>query len=152
MKTVTKMISTFFYLGYLPAMPGTIGSIGGVLFFLMVYKDARLYLISTVVLAVLGLLVINKAEEIFGKKDAKQIIIDEAVGILIAFLFVPQRPFVLLFAFVAFRIFDILKPYPIKKIEAINSPWGVMLDDAAAGIYANLAAQIFAILAVKIGV
>ncbi len=152
MKTVIKMLSTFFYLGYTPLIPGTIGSLGGLLFYLMVKHNAALYIGSLIVLIALALLVINRAEEHFGKKDARPIVIDEAAGMMIALLFVPQEPALIVFAFIAFRLFDIVKPFPVKWAEGIRSPWGVILDDIIAGIYANLAAQAFFILAIKRGV
>lgn len=152
MKTVVKMLSTFFYLGYTPLIPGTIGSLGGLLFYLMVKHDTALYIGSLIVLIVLALLVINKAEEHFGKKDARPIVIDEAAGMMTALLFVPQEPVLIVFAFISFRLFDIVKPFPIKWAETRRSPWGVILDDIIAGIYTNLATQAFFILAIKRGV
>lgn len=152
MKTVIKMLSTFFYLGYTPLIPGTIGSLGGLLFYLMVKYNTALYIVSLVVLIILALLVINKAEKHFGRKDARPIVIDEAIGMMIALLFVPQEPVLIVFAFIAFRLFDIVKPFPIKWAETRKSPWGVLLDDIIAGIYTNLATQAFFILAIKRGV
>jgi phosphatidylglycerophosphatase A len=152
MKTVIKMLSTFFYLGYTPLIPGTIGSLGGLLFYLMVKHSATLYIGSLIVLIILALLVINKAEKHFGKIDAGPIVIDEAAGMMIAFLFIPQEPVLIVFAFIAFMLFDIVKPFPIKWAEGIRSPWGVLLDDVIAGIYTNLVTQAFFILAIKRGV
>lgn len=152
MKTVIKMLSTFFYLGYTPLIPGTIGSLGGLLFYLMVKYSAPLYISSLIALIILAILVINRAEEHFGKKDAGPIVIDEAIGMMIALLFAPQEPVLIVFAFIAFRLFDIVKPFPIRRAEGIRSPWGVILDDVIAGIYTNLATQAFFILAIKRGV
>lgn len=152
MKTVTKMLSTFFYLGYTPRIPGTIGSLGGLVLYLMVKNTPALYIGSLIVLIILALLVINKAEAHFGKKDAKPIVIDEAVGMMTALLFVPQEPVLILFAFIAFRLFDIVKPFPVRQAERVRSPYGVLLDDIFAGGYANLAVQAFFIFAIKRGV
>jgi len=151
MKTVVKMLGTFFYLGYTPLIPGTIGSLGGLLFYLMVKYNIALYIGSLIALIISALLVINKAEEHFRKKDARPIVIDEAIGMMIALLFVPQEPVLILFAFIAFRLFDIVKPFPIRWAEGIRSPWGVLLDDIIAGIYTNLATQAFFILAINRG-
>lgn len=71
--------------------------------------------------------------------------IDEIVGYLVTMLFLPLHWFFIILGFFVFRIFDIVKPYPIRKID--NNPnlrgFGVMLDDVLAGIYANIVLQIF---------
>lgn len=149
MKTVTKMLSTFFYFGYTPFIPGTVGSLGGLVFYLMVKNTPVLYIGSLIVLIIIALLVINKAERHFGKKDAPPIVIDEAIGMMTALLFLPQEPVLILFAFIAFRLFDIVKPFPIRQSERVRSPYGVLLDDIIAGCYANLATHAFFILALK---
>ncbi len=72
-------------------------------------------------------------------KDAGIITIDEWCGMWISLLFLPLSPFwIPLMGFVFFRLFDIWKPFPIDKLQNIKGGWGVMLDDVAAGILANL--------------
>jgi len=86
-----------------------------------------------------GTIASTRAEQILGKKDPSEVVIDEVFGQWITIL-----PFALLawweyaVAFVLFRAFDILKPWPIKRLEDIDGGLGVMIDDAAAGIYALL--------------
>ncbi len=152
MKTVVRLVSTFFYAGYVPKISGTAGSLAGLLFFLLVSYSLTVTIFSLLVLAVAALLVIGKAEELFGKKDSRRIVIDEVIGMMIALLFIPMRALFVVLAFVFFRIFDIAKPFPIKRIEGMASPWGVLLDDVLAGIYANFAVQLIAMLALKRGV
>jgi phosphatidylglycerophosphatase A len=132
------MVSTFFYSGYVPRIPGTVGSLAGLLFFLLVNHSLTLTIVSLLVLTAAALLVIKKAEDLFGKKDSRRIVIDEVIGMMIALLFIPAKAEFVVLAFVFFRIFDILKPFPIKMAERIRSPFGVVLDDVIAGIYANL--------------
>lgn len=152
MKTVVKMLSSFFYLGYVPRIPGFFGSLGGLLFYFMVKHNLALYIGTLIVLTVLAFLVINKAEEIYGGKDAKAIVIDEAVGMMLALFLVPSKPVAIFLTFIFFRFFDVLKPFPIKWAEGQKSPLGVMLDDIIAGVYANLSVQVLCILAMKSGV
>ncbi len=152
MKTVVKCLSSFFYLGHVPYIPGFFGSLGGLLFYLLVSYSFTLYIGSLVVLTLLAFLVINKAEEIYGKKDAKPIVIDEAVGMMLALFLIPTKPLAIILAFIFFRLFDVLKPFPIKWAERQSSPLGVMLDDIISGIYANLSVQVLCILATKSGV
>ena len=152
MKTVVRLVSTFFYAGYVPKISGTIGSLAGLLFFLSVNYSLPVTVISLSVLTVAAILVIKKAEGLFGKKDSRRIVIDEAIGMMIALLFIPMKAEFVVLAFVFFRIFDITKPFPIKRVEKMESPWGVVLDDVLAGIYANLAVQLIIMLALKRGV
>ena len=88
---------------------------------------------------IVGILIGKKAEETFEKKDCRKFVLDEVFGILIALIFIPFSAFYMISAFVLFRIFDIIKPQPAKLMEKLPYGWGVMLDDAVAGIYANLA-------------
>ena len=149
MKTVVRLISTFFYAGYVPKTPGTAGSACGLLLFLIVGHSLPATLITLLVLTVAALLVIKDAEEIFGQKDSRRIVIDEVIGMMIALLFIPMRPVFVILAFVLFRVFDIAKPFGIRRIEKMDSPWGVVLDDVLAAVYANLLVQLIAILALK---
>ncbi len=141
MRTVVKCLSSFFYLGYVPRFPGFFGSLGGLSFYLMVRHNLALYIGSLVALMVVAFLVINKAEAIYGGKDAKSIVIDEAVGMMLALFLIPPKPLAIIITFIFFRLFDVLKPFPIKLAEGQSSPLGVMLDDIIAGIYANLVVQ-----------
>lgn len=151
MKTVIKVVSTFFYAGYVPRIPGTIGALVGLLFYLTVSYSLTVILASLFVLTVMAVLVIRKAEELYGEKDSRRIVIDEVIGMMIALLFVPLTTVFLISGFILFRIFDIVKPFPIKRIEKMESPWGVLLDDVVAGLYANLTVQLIAMFALKRG-
>ena len=137
-----KAIATFFFLGYLPFMPGTWGSLGGVVVYLLVRHNIYLFLSVFAALFSLGLYACGKAEDILGGKDDKRIVIDEACGILLLFLLIPPSRLYLIIGFVLFRLFDILKPYPIKRLEKLPRSLGVMLDDVLAAIYSYLAITI----------
>ncbi len=81
------------------------------------------------------------AEKAYGH-DAGKINIDEVVGMLCAVLFLPQTTWTLLAAFFLFRLFDVLKPFPANRSQALPRGWGVMADDVIAGVYANLVVQV----------
>ncbi len=138
MKTVVKLISTFFYSGFVPRMPGTAGSAAGLFFAFLASYDPRVYLLSLAVLLAAAMMVIRRAEILFGKRDSGKIVIDEAAGMMIALLFLPMEPAYMAAAFILFRLFDIFKPFPIRIAERAPSPIGVVLDDVIAGIYANI--------------
>lgn len=74
--------------------------------------------------------------------DPSVVVIDEIVGIWTALLFLPIEPASLILAFTTFRVFDIVKPPPCAALEKAGNGWGIMLDDLAAGVYANIATRL----------
>lgn len=137
-----KAIATFFFIGYLPFMPGTWGSLAGVLIYFLVRHNIYLFLGIFAVLLLLGLFVAGKAEDIFGKKDDKRIIIDEVCGILLLYLLIPPSKFSLILGFILFRLFDILKPYPAKRMERLPRSWGIMADDILSALLSYIIVSI----------
>jgi len=144
MKNLIRLISSFFFIGYSPYAPGTIGSLAGLGLYWILSRhcSSELYFLILALLFITGILIGKKAEEIFKKKDCRKFVLDEVFGILIALAMVPFGLFYIITGFILFRVFDILKPFPAKSLENLPYGWGVMLDDAAAGIYANLVLQI----------
>ncbi len=148
-----KLFVTGFFAGYFPFFPGTIGALVGVLIFLVFNPFPYVYYPSIIIIFFLGAKYSFWAEIYFGKKDPKQVVIDEIAGMLVTmsgfnvninlsqFCFSDYK--ILILGFVMFRIFDIIKPYPIPKIENLKGGWGIMLDDIIAGIYANILLWIF---------
>ena len=95
-----------------------------------------------ITLSFFGIWVSNKATIYFFKeKDSKRIVIDEIIGFLIAMFLIPFEFKFILAAFIIFRVIDILKPFPIRRLEKLPGGWGVMCDDLLAGVYANLIMQ-----------
>jgi len=94
-------------------------------------------------LFLLGIITSHNAEKTLGK-DSGHIVIDEFAGYLLSVLLIPKRIEYLVAAFILFRIFDILKPPPIRKIEQfIPGGAGIMLDDILAAVYANVCIQLW---------
>jgi phosphatidylglycerophosphatase A len=141
MDFLIKLICTVFFLGYLPLMPGTFGSLAGLAIFLFV-TDMRWGLVALAVSLALGFLLSGKAERLFGRKDSSHIVIDEVAGMLITLLFVPHTIPLALIGFLMFRIFDTLKPFPAGRLQHLKGSTGVMIDDIIAGLYANLVLQV----------
>ncbi len=137
-----KAIATFFYVGYLPLIPGTFGSLAGIALFYLVKNSTGAHVLLTGVLVILGFLFAGQAEKILDKKDARFIVIDEVSGMLLALLFIPYNIKLVIIAFFLFRVFDTLKPYPIGRLEKLRGSYGVMCDDIAAGLYTNLVLQV----------
>ena len=143
-KKITEIIASCFYIGYIPGAPGTYGSLFAVLLisqFNFLTKN-----ISVVIFIIFGLIFSTLMEKQTGKKDDQRIVIDEFVGMLITFYFVKPNFAYLIIGFILFRLYDIYKPYPIKKIQNLPSGWGIMLDDILAGVYARIVLHIFVIL------
>lgn len=139
-KIAVKVLATFLYVGYLPFIPGTFGSIAGVLLFYFL-KGKVFISIFTLSLTILGFLVAGKAEKIFNKKDARCIVIDEVCGMLLSLIFLPPDIKLVIFAFFVFRILDALKPYPAGGFHNLRGSLGIMSDDIVAGLYTNLILQ-----------
>jgi phosphatidylglycerophosphatase A len=132
------------FVGYAPFFSGTIGSVpGAVVAFCLGDRPLALLLLAFV-LFVLGTLASSHGERIFGRKDPREVVIDEFVGMLVAFLWLPVTLQSLAAAFLLFRLFDIWKPFPARKFEDIPGGLGIMADDLVAGIYANLTYRILA--------
>ena len=143
---VTVVFASVLFLGYAPVASGTVGSLpaAGVAACLR-DRPAALLLVAAV-LFFLGMAASTRAEKIFGKKDASTIVIDEFVGMLIAFLWLPVTWGSGIAVFLLFRLFDILKPFPAGRCERLGGGLGVMADDVVAGIYANLAFRILMLI------
>lgn len=143
-----KFISSFFYLGYVPKMPGTAASIAGACLYFLFCRDNLAYWSLTGICVILGFLVCGKAEREFARKDPAVIVIDEVAGMLVSLLFLPCDIRIVAAAFVLFRFFDILKPFPIKDLQRLPGSMGVMSDDLLAAVYTNCILQVVARFAI----
>ncbi len=139
-----KLSATFFFLGYSPIAPGTVGTIGAVFLFLLVMFVPQIYyLIFVSIFTAFSIFVSNKCLTFYDNKDPGEVVIDEVCGFLFTMIFIPFSWINIIMGFILFRIFDIIKPYPIKKIENLKGGYGIVLDDVLAGLYANIIMQIF---------
>lgn len=148
MTRVAVFIATVAYTGYFPIAPGTIGSLAGLLVYLLVWW-AQSPLVETALILVLflaGVWAGTTAERYFGGIDPGPIVIDEVVGMLITLAFIPVGVSGAIAGFVLFRIFDVIKPFPAGRLERLHGGFGVMADDAMAAIYANVSLRIALIL------
>jgi phosphatidylglycerophosphatase A len=135
------------YSGRSPVMPGTAGTLVGVLlYFGMAGFSHAAYGAFCVLLFLTGTWVAGRAEVLLGKRDSPSIVVDEIAGYLAAMLLVPHTWDFAAAGFVLFRIFDILKPWPLKRLQDLHGGPGVMLDDIGAAIYTNIVLQIAALL------
>ncbi|MFC1557756.1 phosphatidylglycerophosphatase A [candidate division KSB1 bacterium] len=135
MRYLTRFVSTGAFTGYFPFAPGTFGSfvMVGILYFSCVSSPLILAVIAAV-LFFAGVFASTETEKELGK-DPSIVVIDEMAGMTCSLLFLPKTLVVWFLAFLIFRFFDIVKPYPIRPLEKLNGGWGIMLDDIAAGVF-----------------
>ena len=144
---LVKATSTVFFIGYLPLVPGTFGSIAGVgLFYLLKGVTSLTYFLFISGIIALGLMTSGQMEKLLNKKDPGCIVIDEVAGMLIALSFMPYDFRIVFLAFLVFRILDTLKPYPAARLQDMHGAIGVIGDDLVAGIYTNIVLQAVLIL------
>jgi len=142
-------IGTFFGAGFLKPGPGTYGSVATVLLWLagasLLHNNRQQLLIATLIALALsialGIPAATRVARESGRKDPGFVVIDEVAGQLVALIgLTPDWPHALL-ALLLFRFFDILKPPPIRRLEALPEGTGIVVDDLGAGIYALILAQ-----------
>ncbi|ERP31284.1 phosphatidylglycerophosphatase A [Chitinivibrio alkaliphilus] len=155
-----KLVGTFFYVGCIPGAPGTYGSLATVLLLFLVRQRADPFFATAYMpqffLALLGLVLLgvwasSGAEEIYGCHDPSEVVIDEVAGQLISLAGITTvlgglTAESLLLAFVLFRFFDIVKPWPVHRFERLPGGVGVMLDDVCAGVLAAVSIRIGAMV------
>ena len=150
-----RLIASCFGLGWMPVAPGTWGSLPPVLVFaIMLHFGAPAPAIVAVMVAfvvaasVACVACVPAVEALAGKTDPGEVVVDEVAGQAVAFLIIPlilpadlsmkQCCLVTGLGFLLYRVLDITKPWPIKKLEALPAGWGVLADDLLAGAFAAL--------------
>lgn len=142
---IVKTLSSFFYIGYLPLIPGTFASAAAVGLFYLLRADSNLYILFTFGMLILGFLAAGKAEKISGRHDPRHIVCDEIAGMLLTLLnllFIPHDFRLIVIAFLVFRFFDAVKPYPADALQNLKGSAGIMCDDLIAALYTTVALQI----------
>jgi phosphatidylglycerophosphatase A len=146
MRTLVIFLASAAYLCYIPVLAGTAGSALGLV---LGKLSAPLWLHSPAAFVILfaalfvgACSIAGSAEHFYGEHDASRIVIDEVFGMVAAMSFNPTGWIPVISLFVLFRLFDIVKPWPASYFDRMSGGAGVMLDDLAAGVYANLVLQI----------
>lgn len=138
------LLATGCYAGYVPKAPGTAGSLVAIPLCYLISRFSPIQATLFIILFMgLSVWVSGEAEKLFSKKDSSQIVIDEMVGMSVTLFFVPWTVTSVVVGFLLFRIMDIVKPFPIRRLESeLSSGWGVVGDDLLAGIYAQVVLRI----------
>ncbi|MEJ2361857.1 MAG: phosphatidylglycerophosphatase A [Gammaproteobacteria bacterium] len=139
------LLSFGFGSGLSPYAPGTFGTLAAIPFYLLMSRlPFTAYMAVTLACLLLGVYVCGRTGKVLGVHDHSAIVWDEFVGLFITMMFAPVSLLTLVLGFILFRLFDILKPWPVCVIDTrIKGGLGVMLDDVIAGIYAMLVLQGF---------
>jgi len=155
MDRLRELAATFFYLGEFPVASGTVASLGACALYLLAALRLNGWGLSVAAgaagaaFAILGIAIGHWGQVYFKQRDPRQFVLDEAAGQLIALVGVTPllmalpRWKVALAAFVFFRVFDVIKPFPAGRAERLNAGWGIVLDDVAAGLYAAAATHLW---------
>ena len=138
MNRLIKALASFFYVGYLPWMPGTWGSLA-VLPIAWFFNENLVWIV--VVCSLTGIFICKSAEEAFNSKDPDRFVLDEAAGMALAVLWLPKNLILYAAGFVLFRILDIWKPGLIGWIQKVKNPSSIMWDDLLAGAVVNIFLQ-----------
>ncbi len=144
MKLAARALATFFGVGRFPLVPGTAASAVAALAYKYLLADlaAPLYiLLVAALLAAGGVAAAVHAAEL-GSPDPGRIVVDEVCGQLVGLAFLPAGWAPVAVSFALFRFFDIIKPWPIRKLERLPGGWGIMADDVGAGLAAAAVARL----------
>jgi phosphatidylglycerophosphatase A len=144
MTRLAVVLATVGYVGHFPVAPGTAGSAVALLLYAMLrWIGSPAVDVAVVVgLFAVGCWAGSVAEAHYGRTDPGYVVLDEVVGMLLTLLFVPVTWTGVFVGFLLFRGFDIVKPFPARQCERMHGGLGIMADDAAAGIYGNLALRL----------
>ena len=149
--SIVRALASGFGVGYIPVASGTFGTLWGIPLFVLLHLwdggtlgpiplGPIVYFGGTLVFILFSCWVSHRADSLFGGHDSGKIIIDEVAGMLVSLSFFPVRWTWILAGFVAFRFFDIIKPFPAGLVDKkVGGGIGVVLDDLIAGVYANAA-------------
>jgi len=138
------MLATGFGVGYSPIAPGTMGTLLSIPIYLFLSQiPSPLYELTLLTFFFLASWISEQAQKYWATRDDQRIVIDEMMGFLITMLWIPRTIFFISMGLILFRFFDILKPFPIRRLEKRwKGGFGVVLDDVAAGVYVNIILQI----------
>lgn len=140
MNRLALLISTFGYVGFFPIAPGTAGSFAALALYAVI-RWVNAPLLEAFAMAVVfaaGVWAATRTESLLGTLDPGPVVIDEVLGMLMTLAWLPLSLTGVIAGFVVFRILDVLKPFPAGRLEHLPRGWGIMLDDAMAGVYGQL--------------
>jgi phosphatidylglycerophosphatase A len=141
------ILSSCFGFGLIPVAQGTFGTLAGIplaMALAHVGPMAAAYLLFFFVL--LSIWTSGRSARALEKDDPAEVVIDETAGLLLTLFLLPATGFNLCLGFILFRLFDILKPFPIRRLEKLEGGAGIVLDDLLAGVYGNVCLRLVGLI------
>lgn len=137
-------LATGFYVGRVPFAPGTLGSLVAFpVVFLLACLHWSMATAAVLLLIAAAVWIAGRAERQLGSRDPGAVVIDEIAGMCVTMLAIPLSFATGVAGFLLFRLFDIVKPPPIRQLDRrLQGGWGIVMDDVAAGIAANIVLRI----------
>jgi phosphatidylglycerophosphatase A len=139
---IATVLATGFGSGYSPVAPGTAGTLVAVPLAMVMPENILAQAACLAAVITVSIWAAHAAAPAFGRKDPGQIVVDEIAGYLVAVAMLPAGWMTWLAGFLAFRLFDVVKPPPCQRLEALPGGLGIVADDLMAGLYANLSLRI----------
>ena len=130
-----QFIATFFYIGKLPFAPGTWGSLSALVLWYLLPTSVLIHFSIIITLFIVGVYSSNEVVKEMSISDPPEVIIDEVTGMGISLFLLPHDFRLYIIAFIVFRIFDILIPTFIYRVQSLPGGWGIMIDDVLAGMF-----------------
>jgi phosphatidylglycerophosphatase A len=152
LNAIVKLIGSFVYTGYFPIAPATFASFVFILaYWLIPGGEVLVHPIVCAVTLIVSIPVSSRMEKLYGR-DPSCVVIDEVVGMQVILVGASGvGPWGLFAAFFLFRIFDVLKPFPVNRSQRLPGGWGVVIDDMLAGVYSRIAMVLLSLLIPSLG-
>jgi len=151
---LAKIIATFFGSGLAPKAPGTFGSLAALIIgvALEYYRGTIILAASAAICLIIGTWATHVYIKATNQEDPKEVVIDEVVGMWLTLLIFPNTYAGIAIAFISFRFFDIIKPWPVSYFDKkVKNAFGVMMDDVVAGLYPAIIIYIIMFIAPTMG-
>jgi phosphatidylglycerophosphatase A len=143
-RAAAALLAEFFGLGLVPLAPGTAASAVAAAGWMLALRGlpGPVYVLLVAALFLAGAAASSARAAELGRTDPGRIVVDEVCGQLVASAFLPGTWFSAGLSFALFRVFDIIKPWPIRRLERLPGGWGIMADDIGAGLAAAVLARL----------
>jgi phosphatidylglycerophosphatase A len=143
---IDKILGSGFYTGYIPFASGTFGSIAAlVIYYIPGFEKPYIIIPAIVLFTIYGIYAGSQFEKVYGK-DPPQCTIDEMVGMWISLLFLPKVLWLSIVVFLLWRLSDIIKPFPARRLEKLKGGLGIMIDDIISAFYVLLLVHLFILI------
>jgi phosphatidylglycerophosphatase A len=152
MRRLGVWLATSLGAGYFPVAPGTAGSAVGLVIYLLTFHwSAGAQIALVAIVSVVGVWAASEGAKHFQRDDPGQVVIDEVAGQLLTLLLTGAGVGGAVIGFFVFRVLDIFKPFPARRLEHLHGGFGIMADDLMVAVYGNILMRGFLIAAARLG-